>query len=66
MAVPGPPAAARLRTPMEVGVIEGLRAVAVVEAAVGSAAREGEPVHMTRLLSEAGAAAAEIAAFLAV
>lgn len=51
---------------MEVGVIEGLRAVAVVEAAVGSAAREGEPVHMTRLLSEAGAAAAEIAAFLAV
>jgi len=57
---------ARLRTPMEVGVIEGLRAMAVVEAAVGSAAREGEPVHMTRLWSEAGATAEEVAAFLAV
>jgi N-dimethylarginine dimethylaminohydrolase len=44
---------------MEVGIIEGLRAVAVVEAAVRSAARQGEPIEIEHVLSESGATAAE-------
>ncbi len=55
---------ARHRKPMEVGITEGLRAVAVVEAAVQSAAREGVPIEIEQLLSEAGATAEEVGLLL--
>ncbi|MDP3984744.1 MAG: Gfo/Idh/MocA family oxidoreductase [Acidimicrobiia bacterium] len=52
--------AVRQGTPMEVGVAEGLRAVAVVEAAALSAGLGGEEVDIRGLLSTAGATANEI------
>jgi predicted dehydrogenase len=53
-------AAVRTGTAMEVGVVEGLRAMAVVEAAVRSAAADGAPVDLASLLAEAGATSGEI------
>lgn len=52
--------AARQGASMEVGVIEGLRAVAVVEGAVSSAREDGAVVELTTLLATAGATADEI------
>ena len=55
---------ARDSTPMEVGITEGLRAVAVVEAAVHSSASQGRSIEIEQLLFESGATAAEVAALL--
>src|SRR3990170_8171119 len=52
--------AARDGTPMEIGVVEGLRAVAVVQAAVRSARSNGAPVDLAMLLAEGGATLREI------
>lgn len=51
-------------TPMGVDAMAGLRAVAVVEAAVSSAARRGAPVELEHLVRRAGATDAEVAEFL--
>ena len=56
--------AARHGTPMEVGITEGLRAVAVVEASVQSSAQGGAPIEVGRLLSTAGATDGEIGSLL--
>jgi len=52
--------AARVGTPMMIGVVEGLRAVAVVQAAVRSARSNGAPVDLAMLLTEGGATPGEI------
>jgi predicted dehydrogenase len=57
---------ARHGTPMEVGITEGLRAVAVVEASVLSAAQGGAPIEVEHLLSRAGATDGEIGSLLGV
>lgn len=49
---------------MEVDVAAGLRATVVVEAAVRSAATEGEPCHTADLLRQSGATSEEVARLL--
>ncbi len=56
--------ALRDRVSPGVTVLEGLRAVAVVEAAVRSAAGRGAPIEIAQLVSEAGGTSAEIAAIV--
>jgi predicted dehydrogenase len=51
-------------TPMTVDAMAGLRAIAVVEAAVLSAARRGAPVEMEHLLRRAGGTVEEVETFL--
>lgn len=58
--------AVRNGSPIEVGITEGLRAVAVVEAAVESAAQGGRPIEVGWLLSNAGATDPEIGSLLGV
>ncbi len=56
--------AARQGVPMQVGVAEGLRAVAVVDAAVLSSLRGGEGIEIIGVLANAGATTREIDALL--
>lgn len=56
--------AARTGAPMAIGPVEGLRVVAVIEAAVRSAAAGGAPIHIADLLTEAGATTEETALML--
>jgi UDP-N-acetyl-2-amino-2-deoxyglucuronate dehydrogenase len=52
--------AARDGTPMEIGVEDGLRAMAVVQAAVNSARENGAPMDLAVMLAETGATETEI------
>lgn len=51
---------ARYRTPIEIGVVDGIRTVAVVHGAIASAERGGAEVDLGDVLREAGATADEI------
>lgn len=55
-------ASARNGTPMTVGVVDGLRSIAVVRAAVRSAGADGQAVAISDLLRDEGATPEEITA----